>query len=58
MDILRRLTNVGYNTIKNWHKEWQKNPEFYKKDYRPPNTEYLRKNFVKNIIGEGDKLHE
>ena len=59
IEILNRLTKVGYNTIRQWHKEYLTNPQFYKKQYNNvAKTKYTKRNFIKNVLGEDSDYEE
>ena len=52
LEILSKITNIGHNTIKLWHKEYYQNPQrFYTiKGRRPKKNKITRLSFVNNIL--------
>jgi hypothetical protein len=49
IDIIMNLTRVGYTTIKNWHRDFMKDPEsFTKAKYKPDKVS--RVDFVRRVL--------
>ena len=52
IEILQKITNIGHNTIKLWHRQFYANPEkFYSvKGRLPPNKKRTKNSFVSKIL--------
>ena len=52
IEILQKITNIGHNTIKFWHKEYFADREkfFCTKGRKAPKKKRTKCNFVSNIL--------
>lgn len=56
LDILMKVTNLGYNTIKKWHKSYKLDPDYFSKVKSNPKRR--TRDFVGRVLSQTDgKLH-
>ena len=59
LEVLQKITNIGHNTIKLWHKQFYENPErFYVVKGRKPRISKCTKNSFVSKILQKDNVRE
>jgi len=53
LDILMKVTNLGYNTIKKWHKSYKQDPDFFLKAKSNPKRK--TRDFVCRVLSQTEQ---